>query len=68
VLEAVLKAVASFCPEASTVCCKVELAASVDRLEMLENRADISVPMSVVEVVKVGSIACNDVNCALAPL
>jgi hypothetical protein len=53
-LEAVLKAVARFCPAVRTVWREVELVGFVERLEMLEKRADISVPISCVEVVKVG--------------
>jgi hypothetical protein len=53
-LEAVLNAVARFCPAVRTARREVELVGFVERLEMLEKRADICVPMSCVEVVKVG--------------
>jgi len=68
VWEAELKAVARFCPAVSTPWREEELDGFVERVERLENRADISVPMSWVEVVKVGSICCNEESCALAPL
>ena len=67
-LEAVLKAVARFWPAVSTDWREEELVGLVARLERLENRADISVPMSSVEVVKVGWICCREASWAFAPL
>ena len=67
VVEVWLKAWARFCPAARTPSREAELVGSVERLEILANRADICVPMSWVEVVKVGCICCNDASWALAP-
>ncbi len=61
-LEAVLKAVARFCPAVSTPWPEAELDGLVERAERLVNRADISVPISDVEVVKVGCICCKEVS------
>jgi hypothetical protein len=61
-LEAVLKAVARFCPAVRTAWREVELVGFVERLEMLEKSVDISVPISCVEVVKVGCICCKEAN------
>ena len=68
VLDAVLNAVARFCPAVRTAWRDAELVGLVARLERLENSADISVPISVVEVVNVGWICCNEANDAFAPL